>query len=106
MRFFAYFLLTILIFTSVNSKEFRIDLSDEGMKLLKKRGFGKKTQYTNGKDENGWFIKAVADSSATGLGLEIKNKDLLKKMPIIPTRIFLGSDYALSKYDQLIQKLD
>ena len=37
MRFFAYFLLTILIFTSGNSKEFRIDFSDEGIKLLKKQ---------------------------------------------------------------------
>ena len=48
MRFFAYFLSVLFIFTTVNSKEFRIDFSDEGMKLLKKRGFGKKTNYSNG----------------------------------------------------------
>ena len=82
MRFFAYFLLTILIFTSVNSKEFRIDFSDEGIKLFKKRGFGKKTIYTNGKDDKGWFLKAEANDSATGLGMEI-NKELLNEMPFL-----------------------
>ena len=80
MRFFAYFLFTLLIFTSVNSKEFRIDFSNEGMKLLKKRGFGKKTEYQNIKDEKGWYLKAVAEDSATGLGMEI-DKDLLREMP-------------------------
>ena len=59
------------IFTTVNSKEFRIDFSDEGMKLLKKRGFGKKTNYSNGKDDKGWYLKAEADGTATGLGMEI-----------------------------------
>ena len=44
MRFFVYFLSALFIFTTVSSKEFRIDFSDEGMKLLKKRGFGKKTK--------------------------------------------------------------
>ena len=51
MRIFTYFLSAFLIFTSVDAKEFRIDFSDEGMKLFKKRGFGKKTIYTNGKDD-------------------------------------------------------
>ena len=37
MRFFAHFLFAFLIFTTgTNSKEFQIDFSDEGMKLLKK----------------------------------------------------------------------
>ena len=76
MRFFAYFLTALFIFSTVNSKEFRIDLSDNGMKLLKKRGFGKKTQYSNGKDDKGWYLKAVAENSATGLGIEI-DKELL-----------------------------
>ncbi len=42
MRIFAYFLTIFLICATANAKEFRIDFSDEGMKLLKKRGFGKK----------------------------------------------------------------
>ena len=66
MRIILFFLISLFIINNLGAKEFRIDLSDEGMKLLEKRGFGKKTQYTNGKDENGWFIKAVADGSATG----------------------------------------
>ena len=94
MRFFAYFLLTILIFTSVNSKEFRIDFSDEGMKLLKKRGFGKKTQYTNGKDNKGWYLKAEANDSATGLGMEIE-KDLLQEMPFLNITFKIEKDFEI-----------
>ena len=51
MRIFAYFLSFFLIFASVSAKEFRIDFSDAGMKLFKKKGLGKKTVYTNGKDD-------------------------------------------------------
>ena len=47
MRIFAYFLTFFLIYLTADAKEFRIDFSDEGMKLLKKRGFGKKTIYSN-----------------------------------------------------------
>jgi len=92
MRIFAYFLSALLIFTSANSKEFRIDFSDEGMKLFKKRGFGKKTLYTNGKDDKGWFLKAEADSSATGLGMEI-DKELLKEMPFLNITFKIEKDF-------------
>ena len=88
----------LLIFTSVNSKEFRIDFSNEGMKLLKKRGFGKKTEYQNIKDEKGWYLKAVAEDSATGLGMEI-DKDLLREMP------FLNITFKIEKdFDSIDQK--
>ena len=98
MRIFAYFLSALLIFTSANSEEFRIDFSDEGMKLFKKRGFGKKTVYTNGKDDKGWFLKAEADSSATGLGMEI-DKNLLNEMP------FLNITFKIEKdFDSIDQK--
>ena len=92
MRFFTYFLCSLLVFATADSKEFRIDFSDEGMKLLKKRGFGKKTLYTNGKDEKGWFIKAVADGSATGLGLEL-DKELLKEMPFLNISFKIERDF-------------
>ena len=62
------------------------------MKFLKKRGFGKKTLYTNGKDEKGWFIKAVADGSATGLGLEL-DKELLKEMPFLNISFKIERDF-------------
>ena len=82
MRIFAYFLSVFFICTTSYSNEFRIDLSDEGMKLLKKRGFGKKTIYSNGKDDKGWFLKAEANGTATGLGMEI-DKNLLNDMPFL-----------------------
>ena len=93
MRIFAYFLSALLIFASANAKEFRIDFSDEGMKLLKKRGFGKKTIYTNGKDDNGWFLKAEADGTATGLGMEIE-KDLLEEMPFLNITFKIEKDFT------------
>ena len=97
MRIFAYFLSFFLIFASVSAKEFRIDFSDEGMKLLKKKGLGKKTVYTNGKDDKGWFLKAEADSGATGLGMEI-GKDLLKEMPFLNVTFKIEKDFE--KIDQ------
>ena len=98
MRIFAYFLTIFLICVTANAKEFRIDFSDEGMKLFKKRGFGKKTIYTNEKDENGWFLKAEADGTATGLGMEI-DKELLKEMP------FLNITFKIEKdFDSIDQK--
>ena len=98
MRIFAYFLTIFLICIAANAKEFRIDFSDEGMKLFKKRGFGKKTIYTNGKDDKGWFLKAEADSGATGLGMEI-DKELLKEMP------FLNITFKIEKdFDSIDQK--
>ena len=98
MRIFAYFLTIFLICITANAKEFRIDFSDEGMKLFKKRGFGKKTVYTNGKDDKGWFLKAEADSGATGLGMEI-DKGLLKEMP------FLNITFKIEKdFDSIDQK--
>ena len=93
MRFFAYFLSALLIFTAVNANEFRIDFSDEGMNLLKKRGFGKKTIYTNQKDENGWFLKAEADGTATGLGMEI-DKKLLDEMPFLNITFKIEKDFT------------
>ena len=98
MRIFAYFLSFFLIFASVSAKEFRIDFSDEGMKLFKKKGLGKKTIYTNGKDDKGWFLKAEADSGATGLGIEIDNKDLLKEMPFLNITFKIEKDFT--KIDQ------
>ncbi len=94
MRIFAYFLTILIICMPVSAKEFRIDFSDEGMKLFKKRGFGKKTTYTNGKDDKGWFLKAEADSSATGLGMEI-DKELLKEMPFINITFKIEKDFDI-----------
>ena len=98
IKFSIFLLIFTFIFTFANAKEFRIDFSDEGIKLLKKRGFGKKTIYTNRKDDKGWFLKAEADGTATGLGMEIK-KDLLEEMP------FLNISFKIEKdFDSIDQK--
>ena len=43
MKIFTYFLTLFLFFSPVFAKELPIDFTDEGMKLFKKKGFGKKT---------------------------------------------------------------
>ena len=101
MKILIYFLIFFLFFSTSDAKEFRIDFSDEGMKILKKKGFGKKTIYTNGKDDEGYYIKAVADSSATGLGIEIKNKELLKEMPFLNITFKIEKDFT--NIDQTIK---
>jgi len=94
MKTFTYFIAFFLFFSSISAKEFRIDFSDEGMKTLKKKGFGKKTVYTNGKDDKGYYLKAVSDSGATGLGIEIKNKELLKEMPFLNVTFKIEQDFT------------
>ena len=59
MKILSYILALFLCFSPVTAQEFRIDFSNEGMKLLKKKGFGKKTIYTNGKDEKGYYLKSL-----------------------------------------------
>ena len=93
MKIILNFLIFFFIFSSLHAKEFRVDFSDEGMKLLKKRGFGKKTIYTNGKDDKGWFLKAEADGTATGLGMEIE-KDLLEEMPFLNITFKIEKDFT------------
>ena len=44
----------------------------EILEVRKVRGANAKTKYTIGKNENGNFLKAVANNSASGLGKEIK----------------------------------
>ena len=94
MKIITCFLTFFLFFSPIAAKEFRIDFSDEGMKLFKKKGIGKKTIYTNGKDDKGYYLKAVADSSATGLGIEIENKDLLKEMPFLNITFKIEQDFT------------
>ena len=94
MKVVIYLFTFFLFFNPSFAKEFRIDFSNEGMKILKKKGFGKKTIYTNGKDEDGYYLKAVAESRATGLGVEIKNKDLLNEMPYLNITFKIEQDFT------------
>ena len=94
MKFFLVVLISILFFGASNAEEYRIDLSPEGFKKFSKRGFGKKTIFESGKDEKGYFIKATADSSATGIGLKIEDKNLLGKYPYINFNIQVLKDFS------------
>ena len=93
MRILIFFFVSLLLFNNLSAKEFRIDFSDKGMKLLKKRGFGKNTLYTNDQDDKGWFLKAEADGTATGLGMEI-DKELLKEMPFLNITFKIEKDFT------------
>ena len=51
------------------------------LEVRKVRGADNKTKYTVGSNENGNFLKAIADNAASGLGKEIKIN--LNKTPFI-----------------------
>ena len=53
----------------------------EILKIKKVRGADAKTEYSVGKNENGNFLKAVANNAASGLGKEIKIN--LNKTPFL-----------------------
>ena len=44
----------------------------KNLKVRKVRGARAKTEYSVGKNENGSFLKAIANNSASGLGKEMK----------------------------------
>ena len=63
------------------------------LEVRKVRGADKRTIYTVGSNDNGNFLKAVADNAASGLGKEIKID--LNKTPFINItwkieKIYLG----------------
>ncbi len=83
---FFYILITSLIFLNSafaeNVQIFKFteqELSE--LDVRKVRGSDNKTVYTVGSNENGNFLKAVADNAASGLGKEVKID--LNKTPFI-----------------------
>ena len=79
----------IVIWFTVNSISFanEIKVFDftqaefSGLEVRKVRGADNKTIYTVGSNENGNFLKAIADNAASGLGKEVKID--LNKTPFI-----------------------
>ena len=71
-----YFFFLILLTSLASAEEIRVfDFTEEEFKTLevrKVRGANAKTSYSLGKNENGNYLKALADNSASGLGKEIK----------------------------------
>jgi hypothetical protein len=77
LKIFNYILIIVLtsfniaLAESVNVFEFTEDELST-LKVKKVRGADAKTQYSLGNNENGKFIRAEANNSASGLGKEIK----------------------------------
>ena len=77
MKFILKILITILIIVgSSNANEIKVfDFTENELSQLdvrKVRGADNNTVYTIGSNENGNFLKAVADNAASGLGKEVK----------------------------------
>tara|TARA_B100002052_G_scaffold291512_1_gene311616 strand:+ start:253 stop:906 length:654 start_codon:yes stop_codon:yes gene_type:complete len=76
IKFFNYFLVTFLFFFtpaySTNIKVFEFTKDElTNLKIRKVRGADAKTKYSVGDNENGNFLRAEANNSASGLGKEI-----------------------------------
>ena len=76
---------TLIIVGSSHANDIKIfDFTEKELSILdvrKVRGADNNTVYTVGSNENGNFLKAVADNAASGLGKEVKID--LNKTPYI-----------------------
>ena len=79
------FILWFAVFSLSMAEEIRVfEFTNEELAELevrKVRGADNKTIYTTGSNENGNFLKAIADNAASGLGKEVKID--LNKTPFI-----------------------
>ena len=84
-KFFYIFITSLIFLNSVLAENMNIfkfteqELSE--LDVRKVRGADNKTVYSVGSNENGNFLKAVADNAASGLGKEVKID--LNKTPFI-----------------------
>ena len=84
-KFFYIFITSLILLNSALAENINIfkfteqELSE--LDVRKVRGADNKTVYTVGSNENGNFLKAVADNAASGLGKEVKID--LNKTPFI-----------------------
>jgi hypothetical protein len=84
-KFFCIFVTSLIFLNSALAENMNIfkfteqELSE--LDVRKVRGADNKTVYTVGSNENGNFLKAVADNAASGLGKEVKID--LNKTPFI-----------------------
>ena len=73
---FKLILVTALFQTTLNAEDIKVfEFTDKELSELtvrKVRGADNKTEYSVGSDENGNYLKAIADNAASGLGKEIK----------------------------------
>ena len=84
-KIFSLIFLIFISFTSTNSAEINIfeftDLELSKLEVRKVRGADNNTIYSIGSNENGNFLKGIADNAASGLGK--KTKINLNKTPFI-----------------------
>ena len=76
------FILSLSLFSYSNAEIVNVfEFNEEELKNLKVRKIKKETSYTTGNNENGNFLKAVSEGTASGLGKEILIN--LNKTPFI-----------------------
>ncbi len=84
-KFFYIFITSLILLNSALAENMNIFKFTEQelleLNVRKVRGADNKTIYTVGSNENGNFLKAVADNAASGLGKEVKID--LNKTPFI-----------------------
>jgi hypothetical protein len=84
-KIFSLVFLIFISFTSTNSAEINVfeftDLELSKLEVRKVRGADNNTIYSVGSNENGNFLKGIADNAASGLGK--KTKINLNKTPFI-----------------------
>ena len=82
---FKLILVTALFHTTLYAEDIKVfEFTDKELSELtvrKVRGADNKTEYSVGSNENGNYLKAIADNAASGLGKEIKID--LNKTPFI-----------------------
>ena len=82
LKFLVIIFLSIEISTADGISVFKFTESElSKLEVRKVRGADNKTNYSIGANENGNFLKAVADNAASGLGKEVKIN--LNKTPFI-----------------------
>ena len=85
LKFFYIFITSLIFLSSAHAETVKVFEFTEkelsALEIRKVRGADNKTVYSVGSNENGNYLKAVADNAASGLGKEIKID--LNKTPFI-----------------------
>ena len=85
LKIFCIFITSLILLSSAHAETVKVFEFTEkelsALEIRKVRGADNKTFYTVGSNENGNYLKAIADNAASGLGKEIKID--LNKTPFI-----------------------
>ena len=85
LKIFYIFITSLILLSSAHAETVKVFEFTEkelsALEIRKVRGADNKTSYTVGSNENGNYLKAIADNAASGLGKEIKID--LNKTPFI-----------------------